>query len=121
MTFASNESGRPEVYVAPFPDAIVRTRVSSGGGQVARWTRHGREIVFLSTDRHLVSVPVRTAPPLQLGEPTALLTLKDETEWVGFDVSPDGQRFLVTVPEAIASEQPYNVIVNWRGEQDRAQ
>ncbi len=119
VSFTSDESGRPEVYLAPFPKALVRTRVSSDGGSMARWGQNGREIVYLSADGRLVSVPVRTAPALELGEPRTLFALKDARRWVGFDMSPDGQRFLATVPEAIATEQPYTVIVNWPAELGR--
>jgi Tol biopolymer transport system component len=113
ISFLSDESGRAEVYVSPFPSAVVRSRVSSGGAQMARWNPNGREIVFLSADRRLVSVPVQTAPTLELGEPTTLFALPHDIEWGDFEIAPDGKRFLVTVPEALAGEQPYTVIVNW--------
>jgi hypothetical protein len=78
-----------------------------------RWNPNGREIVFLSGDRRLVSVPIQTAPTLELGEPTTLFALPHDIEWGDFEISPDGERFLVTVPEAFAGQQPHTVIVSW--------
>ena len=119
VSFTSNESGRAEVYLAPFPKALVRTKVSSDGGRMARWGPNGREIVYLSADRRVVSIPVRAATPLELGKPRPLFTLKDDERWAGFEMSPDGQRFLATVPEAVANRQPYSVVVNWPAELGR--
>jgi Tol biopolymer transport system component len=109
--FASDESGQPEVYVAPLSGAGAHTRVSSGGGRTPRWSRSGRELFYSAVDGHLMAVPVRTTPRLQVGRPDPLFSTK--AVWKGFEVSSDGRRFLVVVPTVIADEQPLTVLVNW--------
>jgi hypothetical protein len=63
----------------------------------------------------MTSVPVKTFPSLELGAPTALFALSG-ADWKGFDVSPDGKRFLAIVPKIVADELPLEVVVNWTAE-----
>src|SRR4029077_8026072 len=86
IAFVTNESGRYEVYVAPFPLAGAKTRVSAGGAYQPRWSRDGRELFYHSYDRHLMMVPVKTTPALELGRPTALLSFGGGKAWADFDV-----------------------------------
>ena len=113
ISIISAESGRPEAYVIPYPGPGVKTRVSTGGAAVVRWSRDGRELLYLSSERRLMAMPVRTFPSLQLGEPKALFELKGRSNWLDFDVSTDGKRFLAVVPESLADERPLSVVVNW--------
>ena len=110
--FVSNEPGRAEVYVAPFPNLGQRTRVTQDGARTPRWSRDGRELFYLTADRRLVAVPVRPGASLELGAPRTLFALQGKYAWATYDVAPDG-RFLAIVPEALASEQPLTVVVNW--------
>ncbi|HET9793266.1 MAG TPA: protein kinase [Thermoanaerobaculia bacterium] len=107
------ESGRPDVYVTPYPGPGERIRVSTGGARALRWSRDG-ELLFVSGDDRLMSIPIRTAPSLQIGTPTELFALKGKWPWLDFDVSKDGKRFLAIVPEVVADELPLNVVVNWK-------
>ena len=116
VVFWSDESGRSEAYVAPFPGPGEVTRVSTAGARMARWSRDGREIFILTGDRRLVSLAVRTSPSLEVGGPAILFerTLV-EVKGIGcntFDVSPDGKRFLAIVPEVMADRLPLTVVVN---------
>jgi eukaryotic-like serine/threonine-protein kinase len=118
--FIWDESGRPEVYVAPFPATGGTTPVSTGiaGGDLtggARWSPDGRELFYVSADRHLMAVPVRTTPKLEVGKAMPLFELQGHA-WTDFDVSGDGKRFLAVVPQAFAGEQPLTVILNWTSE-----
>ena len=125
LAFVSNESGRAELYLTPFPGAGARTRVSTGGLRATPsrpgsmrsivWSRDGREIFYVSADRELVAVPVRNEGTLEVGTPVTLFALKGHA-WSSFDVSADGQRFLAVVPEVVANEQPLTVVVNWTAE-----
>ncbi|HEX2798141.1 MAG TPA: hypothetical protein VHQ44_00570, partial [Thermoanaerobaculia bacterium] len=124
LAFVSNESGRPEVYLTPFPDVGAKTRVSTGGLRATSrpgamrsvaWSRDGRELFYVSADRELVAVSVRTTPALEVGTPVTLFVLKGPA-WNSFDVSADGKRFLAVVPEVVASEQPLTVVLNWTAE-----
>ena len=125
LAFVSNESGRPELYLTSFPDGRTKTRVSTGGlrGTPSRpgatrsvaWSRHGRELFYVSADRELVAVPIRTTGALEVGTPATLFALKGAA-WNSFDVSADGKRFLAVVPEVVANEQPLTVVLSWTGE-----
>jgi Tol biopolymer transport system component len=114
IAFLSNESGRAEVYVMPFPGPGERVRVSDGGAGSLRWGRDGA-LYYLAGDGRLMTVPVRTAPDLRIGAPAALFTVKGRP-WTDFDLSPDGQRILAIVPEIDGNESPLNVVLNWSAE-----
>ena len=115
LAMITTESGQPEVYVTAYPGPGERIRVSTGGARSLRWSRDGRELLYVSGDRHMTSVPVKTSPSLELGAPTALFALSG-ADWISFDVSPDGKRFLAIVPKIIADELPLEVVVNWTAE-----
>ncbi len=121
MAFTSDESGQFEVYVAPFPPtggkAPVSTGIAPGSDlqQGARWSHDGRVLFYVSADRRLMAVPVRTTPMLEVGKPAPLFALQGRT-WVDFAVAADGKRFLAVVPQAFAGEQPLTVILNWTAE-----
>jgi Periplasmic component of the Tol biopolymer transport system len=115
LAMITSESGQPEVYVTAYPGPAERIRVSTGRAQSLRWSRDGRELLYVSGDRHMMSVPVKTSPSLELGAPTALFAMSG-TDWKGFDVSPDGKRFLAIVPKTVADELPLTVVVNWAPE-----
>jgi serine/threonine protein kinase/Tol biopolymer transport system component len=112
LAMITAESGQPEVYVTAYPGPGERIRVSTGGAKGLRWSRDGRELLYVSGDRHMTSVPVKTFPSLELGAPTALFALGG-ADWKSFDVSPDGKRFLAIVPKIVADELPLEVVVNW--------
>jgi Tol biopolymer transport system component len=113
VAIVSAESGRPEAYVIPYPGPGEKTRVSTEGAEIVRWSRDGRELLFLATDGRFMSAPVKTSPSLQLGEPKALFNLGGRSNWRSFDVSADGKRFLAVVPEVVADREPLRVVVNW--------
>ena len=97
VAFSATESGQPEVFVAPFPAPTRRWRVSADGGSQARWRRDGKEIFFVSPSRTLMSVQLEASangvtvkghePLFELQHPYGA--------YHAFDVTPDGQRFLV--------------------------
>jgi eukaryotic-like serine/threonine-protein kinase len=121
IAFASDESGRYEIYVASFPVTGSTIRVSAGGGNLPRWSRDGGELFYISGDLHLVAVPVRTAPSLSFGGPQRLFPVaramkwddaKTTDAWPDFDVSSDG-RFLAIVPQP-ANHEPLTAVLNWK-------
>src|SRR5207247_8462096 len=59
IAYASDESGRYEVYVRPFPPGPGKWKISIGGGELARWRRDGKELYFLSPDRKLMAATVK--------------------------------------------------------------
>jgi eukaryotic-like serine/threonine-protein kinase len=114
IAYVSDESGRPEVYVQPYPGPGEKRRISSAGGMRPRWRRDGREIFYLDPEAEpgLMSVPVDplTADPL---EPPKLL-FRVFARVRDYDVSTDGQRFLVNYDQQQAGARIVaDVVVNW--------
>jgi serine/threonine-protein kinase len=117
--FDSNESGQREVYVQPLAGGPKR-QVSIGGGQMPVWNRNGSELFYAARDGMLMSAAVHPAAGLlEIAEPQPLfllrLALSGEVQFPRhpYDVSPDGQRFLV-IRRAPDSEADGAVVVtNW--------
>jgi len=100
LAYQSDESGRNEVYVRPFPDTKVSKRqVSVTGGVFARWSHDGRELFFLDDRLDLIAVPVTLTPTFAAGTPRRLFAAADNSALTsGYDVSRDGRRFLMARP-----------------------
>lgn len=90
--YVSDESGRDEVYVQPFPQADGRWQISPAGGRRPRWRRDGRELFFASPDGNLLAVDAEARQRFQSGTPRMLFPMPQGQD---YEVSPDGQRFLV--------------------------
>jgi len=112
LAFVSSESGRSEAYLAPFPGPGERIRLSSDGAYLVAWSPDGRELLYMSDEGRMMSVPVSTSPSLRTGPPAPLFTVSGR-RWFGFAPSGDGRRFLAVVPDVSADEQPMTVILNW--------
>jgi Tol biopolymer transport system component len=94
LAYTSDESGRREVFVRPFPGMGARWKISTEGGFSPRWSRSGREL-FYRDGHDLMAVAVDSSKGFTAGRPRALF--KDTVPpWLngGYDVSPDGQRFV---------------------------
>jgi eukaryotic-like serine/threonine-protein kinase len=119
MVFDSNESGPREVYVQSFPEGPKR-QVSVGGGQMPIWNRSGSELFYVARDGMLMSVALHPAAGrLEIGEPQPLFLLQlgtgGEIPWIRhpYDVSPDGQRFLVIRRAPDTEPDAAVVVTNW--------
>jgi eukaryotic-like serine/threonine-protein kinase len=113
MAYSSNDSGRTEIYVEPVPGPGGRRQISSEGGDQPRWVRNGREIVYRNGTK-MISVPITMQPMFQAGRPVELFDRKFDpgAAVAGYDVSPDGQLFLMTRAEHENPTQ-IRVVVNW--------
>ena len=111
LAFASNETNRLEVYVAPFPAAAPKYRVSTGGGRNPRWSPNGRDLLYLGGDGRLMSAAVSFDGGIRIGAPVAVSTQAPRVPWRDFLPLPDG-RLLAIVPEMIGREQPMTVITH---------
>ena len=115
MAFMSDETGRYEIYVVPFPNAAdARWAVSTGGGRNPRWSPAGGEIFFIDATDNVVSVPVETEPTFTFGSARILFSAADyavEIYWhPPYDVTADGQRFLMLEPVSGAGETQLVVV-----------
>ena len=117
IVYVSNESTRPEVYLRAFvtPDDPSSTDptfgywpVSRSGGNQPRWRRDGKQIYYRSPDNTIMAVDVNLDGELQLGVPQPLFSAPPGP----FDVSADGERFLIGVT-ASEDAAPLTVVVNW--------
>jgi dipeptidyl aminopeptidase/acylaminoacyl peptidase len=121
LAFVSNEAGRAEVYLQPFPAGGGRVQVSAAGGAQVRWAPSGKEIFYVAPDGRMTAVPVRLtagAAP-ELGAPSALFStsLATGTNVLGnkpqYVVARDG-RFLLNATVGDAPTPPIVVVVNWQ-------
>jgi tRNA A-37 threonylcarbamoyl transferase component Bud32 len=99
IAYSSTISGRREVYVSPFPETgSAKYQISSAGGTNPAWNRNGRELFFLDGEGNMVSVPITPGATFQPGQPRVLFAASKYTANPfrrGYDVSPDGQRFVM--------------------------
>lgn len=115
VAYASNESGRSEVYVQTFPDPTDRWQVSTSGGSEPAWRGDGRELFFRSQGK-LMSASVRASgDTFEAGVPQALFEVPRffESGRNSYVVSPDGQRFLAITSLEDQEAQPITVVLNW--------
>jgi serine/threonine-protein kinase len=109
VAYQSDESGRNEIYVRPFPHVDNgRWQVSTAGGTRPVWARSGRELFYLDASNVLTAVPVGTSgPTISLGSPAKVFdtAYAEPNPSRHFDVSADGQRFLM-LKAMTASDHP---------------
>ncbi|MDQ6892991.1 MAG: protein kinase [Acidobacteriota bacterium] len=111
IAFESNESGVPEIYAALAEGAAEKRRISPMGGRLPRWRADGKELYYLAPNGTVMAVAVSPGSNLETGAPAPLF--RPEPEFKNYDVTPDGSRFLATVPLEKTPESPLRVIVNW--------
>jgi eukaryotic-like serine/threonine-protein kinase len=114
IAYSSDETGQAEIYVQPFPPSGARWRISTGSGVDPKWRGDGKELFYTDTSRKLMSVDLTLEPSVKVGAPSLLLdaaTLRDTAFY--YDVSADGQRFLVVKPAADAATRPITIVQNW--------
>ena len=126
LAYQSNESGRDEVYVRPFPDVNSgRWQVSVNGGTRPRWARSGRELFYFLAPGTLMAAPIQGGPTFAAGAPQQLFKGPYLSPQTGppYDVSPDGKRFLMIKDARApgdASPPPQLVVVqSWTTELTR--
>jgi Tol biopolymer transport system component len=121
IAYQSDESGRFEIYVQPFPGPGRKERLSTNGGAQVRWRHDGRELFYIALDGRLMAVPIQLASngqSVQAGAPVPLFATHVGGALQGvnrqqYAVSPDGQRFLMnTITEDATG--PITVILNWK-------
>jgi serine/threonine protein kinase len=115
MAYDSDESGRTEVYVVPFPGPGGKWQISTNGGYRTWWVGHGdsTELLYLDSQSHLLSVPVRTqGGNLSVGTAQVLLGGKSLANTGFIDITRDGQRILLGQPQPNANTA-LTLLLNW--------
>jgi len=124
IAYSSNENGSWEIYVSPFPRADSKWEVSRGGGKEPRWRRDGKELFYLSADGKMMAVPVKTSGIFEAGTPVALFQTHlrqpiSALDHVSYDVTADGQKFLLNSKSSFVNTAPVSVILNWTSEMEK--
>jgi serine/threonine-protein kinase len=125
LAYVSDESGRGEVYVQAYPSPGEKHRISTDGGTSPAWTSSGRELMYATTcagtacpASTMMAVDVDTTKDFTAGTPHSLFSGPYAT-WTtptrGYDVSADGQRFMVTkiIGELVNAPAAIDIVVNW--------
>jgi serine/threonine-protein kinase len=121
LAYEANDSDQFEIYVRPFPDVNGgRSQVSTTGGTKPIWTRNGQELVYVSPTGALTGVEVARGPSWAASTPTVVVKegYLTNLNWWGrsYDVSPDGQRFLMIKeggPDGTAGPTSIVVVQHW--------
>ena len=116
VAYASDETGRDEIYLrsVAHPDEVAT--VSADGGRSPKWSPDGKEIFYRRGDAFLAATVASTGK-LSVGESRKLFDLRaalgTSTQQAGYSVSPDSQRLLVQLPDPRAIPTRFNVVLNW--------
>jgi len=125
IAYQSNESGRFQIYVQPFPGPGRKFQISANGGAQPRWNRNGKEIFYVSLDSKMMAAPVKLSSDsqsLEPGTPAALFPVRiaggplPGIAKQQYAVSSDGQRFLVNLAVDEGAPSPITLILNWHPE-----
>lgn len=114
VAFVSDETGRSEVYVAPFDRPAARVPVSTEGGDSPRWRPDGKELYYARRDNTLIAVAIRsTGTSIEPGAARELFQIAFLGATAPFDLSSDGQRFVVIREEDDRVPAGITLIINW--------
>jgi len=115
VAYQSNESGRTEVYVRPFPGQGAQWQISTAGGSWPRWKSDGQELYYLSPDSQMMAARIQVnGRTLEPSNPIALFPTRINLAGVRpqYDVARDG-RFLINVTGEDAAPSPITLLLNW--------
>ena len=127
IAYESNESGRNEIYVAPFNGSVGtpggtpgntpggKRQISSAGGTWPRWRRDGKELFYMEAGGRLMAAQVSVkGAAMEVGAVMPLFNVPVRAS-LAYDVAADGQRFLVVVPPEQNAAEPLTLVQNWMG------
>jgi eukaryotic-like serine/threonine-protein kinase len=122
VAYVSDESGRQEIYVQPYPGPGGKSLISTDGGTEPLWHPKGRELFYRNGNK-LMAVEIATRPAFAAGKPEELFTrdyMLTSASSRNYDVSLDGRRFLMIQPSAgHATPREIVVVLNWFNELKR--
>jgi serine/threonine protein kinase/Tol biopolymer transport system component len=124
VAYSSNESGNWEVYVSPFPNGASKWQVSRAGGEEPRWRRDGKELFYLSAEGKMMAVAVKTGTNFEAGSPVTLFQTRTRQpvsfmDAFSYDVTGDGQKFLINTRVDERNAAPLSVVLNWASEMEK--
>jgi Tol biopolymer transport system component len=109
LAYVSDETGRKEVYVQPFPALGAKWQISTDGAGDLRWESHGRELYYRNGGK-LMAVAIRTHPTFAAAAPRLLFS---GSYAGGYDVAPDGRFIMVERGHSTASPTQITLVQNW--------
>ncbi len=114
IAYETNESGKEEVFVAPFPPTGAKWLVSAGGGTFPRWKGDGSELYYLDPANRLMAVSIDlTGGAARPGDVRLLFAARPRLVGIPYDVFPDGKRFLINTVNDAVEPEPIHVVLNW--------
>jgi serine/threonine-protein kinase len=117
LAYVSNETGKDEIYVVPFPNpGKAKWAISEGGGTEPVWSHRGRELFYRDASGNLVAVVVNTKPTFSIGSATALFPAAgfSSLRWrPQYSVAPDDRRFLMVRPLKTSTPDKLIFVHNW--------
>ncbi|MEK6322705.1 MAG: protein kinase [Acidobacteriota bacterium] len=120
VAYQSDESGRMEIYVAPFPGPGGKRQVSTAGGLFPRWRGDGKELFYLATNNRLMAAEVNsTGAAFEVGATRPLFEARLTGPGYFYAVTPDGQRFLVNRAVESKASSPMILVLNWTADLKR--
>jgi eukaryotic-like serine/threonine-protein kinase len=124
MAYASNETGSMEIYVSSFPTGNGKWQVSSAGGDEPRWRQDGKELFYLSSEGKMMAVAVTAGARFQANSPVTLFQTHPRhpvsaQDAFSYDVSGDGQRFLIITKVDETNAAPLSILLNWASEMEK--
>ena len=115
IAYASDHSGRSEIYVQPFPGPGAALTISNDGGSEPVFARNAPTLFYRRGDE-MIAVDIAAGPPIEVGAPRRVLVKpynRSNGFWPNYDVTPDGRRILMIRSTAQEMPSRVNVVLNW--------
>lgn len=120
-TYQSTESVRSEIFVQSFPETGAQFQISNGGGDLPVWRRDGKEILYVTPDSKIMSVPIEAGSAFKAGIPQTMfqMSLRDFTtagSRTQLGIAVEGQKILVNARKDESAKTPIIIVANWNAE-----
>jgi hypothetical protein len=114
VAYQSDETGSTQIYLRSFPSGTVWRRVTTAGGTLPVWGRDGKEVFYWDPRGHLMAIPIRMGPTLDVDAPQGLFPIANAfTPGIPlYDVDAQG-RFLLKLLDGPAASYPPSLVLNW--------
>ena len=112
LAYVSDESGQPEIYVAPFPEVQGKTAISTGGGTRPFWRADGQELFYLGADGSVMAATMTASRERDHARQTGSSCSKRRPTRASMHPDAAGQRFLIARPAAAGEIVPLEIVLN---------